>query len=69
MEVHKVYWWKHNSPNGQYSSAKVHNTVRNNIGLNEGITEPQHIGNYHTPSKEEVEKELPGLKCEVIDGE
>lgn len=24
MEVLKVYWWKHNCPMGQYSSAKVH---------------------------------------------
>jgi CRISPR-associated protein Csd2 len=24
MEVKKVIWWKHNSPCGQYSSAKVH---------------------------------------------
>ena len=24
MEVHKVYWWEHNSKLGQYSSAKVH---------------------------------------------
>jgi len=24
MEVVKVIWWKHNSPTGQYSSAKVH---------------------------------------------
>lgn len=27
MEVRKVYWWKHNCPSGQYSSAKVHRTL------------------------------------------
>lgn len=27
MEVIKVYWWKHNCPTGQYSSAKVHRTL------------------------------------------
>ena len=27
MEVCKLYWWKHNCPSGQYSSAKVHNTL------------------------------------------
>lgn len=27
MEVRKVYWWKHNCPNGQYSSAKVHRSL------------------------------------------
>ena len=28
MEVHKVYWWKHNSKLGQYSSAKVHRCLK-----------------------------------------
>lgn len=28
MEVCKVYWWKHNCPMGQYSSAKVHKSVK-----------------------------------------
>ncbi|MBF0234283.1 MAG: type I-C CRISPR-associated protein Cas7/Csd2 [Desulfamplus sp.] len=27
MEVLKVIWWKHNCPNGQYSSAKVHRSL------------------------------------------
>ena len=27
MEVCKVYWWKHNCPTGQYSSAKVHRSL------------------------------------------
>lgn len=27
MEVIKVYWWRHNRPSGQYSSAKVHRTL------------------------------------------
>jgi CRISPR-associated protein Csd2 len=30
MEVLKVYWWKHNSKAGQYSSAKVHATLKVN---------------------------------------
>ncbi|TCT21777.1 CRISPR-associated Csd2 family protein [Melghiribacillus thermohalophilus] len=28
MEVHKVYWWKHHSKLGQYSSAKVHRSLK-----------------------------------------
>lgn len=28
MEVVKVIWWKHNSPYGQYSSAKVHRALK-----------------------------------------
>jgi CRISPR-associated protein Csd2 len=27
MAVEKVFWWKHNSRAGQYSSAKVHKTL------------------------------------------
>ncbi|MDR1963617.1 MAG: type I-C CRISPR-associated protein Cas7/Csd2, partial [Planctomycetaceae bacterium] len=30
MEVLKVIWWKHNSPIGQYSSAKVHQSLNVN---------------------------------------
>lgn len=69
MEVHKVYWWEHNNPTGQYSTAKVHNSVRNNVKLKKEGTEPKDMGDYVYPSKEDVEKELPGLKCEVLDGE
>ena len=33
MQVLKVIWWEHNSPYGQYSSAKVHNSLKvNNDG-------------------------------------
>ena len=28
MEVRQVYWWKHNCPTGQYSSAKVHRSLK-----------------------------------------
>jgi CRISPR-associated protein Csd2 len=30
MEVVKVFWWKHNCKNGQYSSAKVHRSLHVN---------------------------------------
>jgi CRISPR-associated protein Csd2 len=60
MEVYKVYWWEHNNPNGQYSSAKVHRLVdvkpnKDNLNSIEDYTIT--LG------------ELPGLKCEVMDGE
>ncbi len=33
MEILKVIWWKHNCPHGQYSSAKVHRSLKvNNDG-------------------------------------
>ena len=28
MEVNRVYWWKHNCKSGQYSSAKVHHSLK-----------------------------------------
>lgn len=31
MEVLKVIWWQHNSPSGQYSSAKVHRSLEVNV--------------------------------------
>lgn len=69
MTVYKVYWWEHNCPNGQYSSAKVHDAIRNKVGLKEGVTEPKNIGDYVFPCKKEVENDLQGLKIEVLDGE
>jgi len=62
MEVYKVYWWQHNSPNGQYSSAKVHRLL--DVALKPGINEPKSIEDYNIALKE-----LPGLACEAIEGE
>ncbi|QQE75940.1 type I-C CRISPR-associated protein Cas7/Csd2 [Brevibacillus composti] len=45
MEVHRVYWWKHKSKLGQYSSAKVHRSLQ--IQLKEGITEAKSVEDYH----------------------
>ncbi|MEG2597734.1 MAG: type I-C CRISPR-associated protein Cas7/Csd2, partial [Oscillospiraceae bacterium] len=38
MEVEKLYWWKHHSKLGQYSSAKVHNLVR--VEKNPDVLQP-----------------------------
>jgi CRISPR-associated protein Csd2 len=63
MEVYKLYWWEHNSPNGQYSSAKVHRLLK--VKVKEGVEEPNDIDEHY-----DIERsELPDLKCEVIDGE
>lgn len=61
MEVYKVYWWKHNCKNGQYSSAKVHRSLT--ISLKSGVTEPKDIIDYDIDIQQ-----LDGLKPEVIDG-
>lgn len=60
MEVHKVYWCEHNSPNGQYSSAKVHRA----LSVKPNKEEPKDIGDY------DIKFDKPdGLNCEEIDGE
>jgi len=60
MEVYKVYWWEHNNPNGQYSSARVHRLLK----ITPKIAEPKTIEDYEINLDE-----LPGLKTEIIDGE
>jgi CRISPR-associated protein Csd2 len=53
MEVINLVWWKHNCPNGQYSSAKVHRTLDVNPKTGEV--------SFNT--------KLEGLTPEVISGE
>lgn len=60
MEVYKLYWWEHSSPNGQYSSAKVHRLLT----VTPKTATPNSIEDYDITLNE-----LPGLACEVIDGE
>jgi CRISPR-associated protein Csd2 len=69
MEVVRVYWWKHKTNNGQFSSAKVHRSVSTKVRVKDGITEPKGIVDYVIPEKAEIDKELVGLPCEVLDGE
>lgn len=59
MEVCKVYWWRHNCPMGQYSSAKVHRLIR--IGTK--VDDPKEFADYevHVGS-------LPDLQLEEIEG-
>lgn len=61
MEVVKVYWWRHNCKDGQYSSAKVHRLV--NVSLKNGVEIPQKVEDYNI----EVGA-LEGLELEQIDG-
>jgi len=61
MEVIKVFWWKHNSASGQYSSAKVHRTLE--INLRDGITEAKDIDDYVISTDK-----LDGLEPEVLQG-
>lgn len=61
MEVVKVYWWKHNCYNGQYSTAKVQRTLQ--VHKKEGVETPQSINDY-----EIVLTNLEGLSPEVYEG-
>jgi CRISPR-associated protein Csd2 len=60
MEVHKVYWWEHNSKLGQYSSAKVHRL----LDIKSRGDNPKTFGDYSLELNE-----LDGLNVEVIDGQ
>lgn len=59
MEVCKLYWWKHNCPIGQYSSAKVHRLVR----ITPKNDDPKRIEDY-----EITVDMLPNLEMEEIEG-
>lgn len=59
MEVRNVYWWKHNSKLGQYSSAKVHRS----LAIKRTKDEPKSFEDYSIKIQE-----LDGLKVEIVDG-
>lgn len=61
MEVCKVYWWKHSCPNGQYSSAKVHRTLK--IIPNSEVDELKSINDYSITLES-----LDGLEPGIYDG-
>ncbi len=59
MEVCKVYWWKHNCPAGQYSSAKVHRLIK----ISAKVDDPKEFEDYEV----KVDS-LPELALEEIEG-
>ncbi|HXK83283.1 MAG TPA: hypothetical protein PKY39_02920 [Clostridiales bacterium] len=58
MEVCKVYWWKHKNKNGQYSSAKVHRSLK----VKAKTDTPRNLEDYSI----ELEH-LEGLEPEIYD--
>lgn len=61
MEVLTLYWWKHNNKIGQYSAAKVHDSLK--ISLKDNVQIPNSEEDYDislTP--------LEGLTAEIITG-
>lgn len=61
MEVVSVYWWEHNSKIGQYSAAKVHDSIK--ISLKDTVLIPTSVNDY-----EIIEESLEGLTPKVIMG-
>ena len=60
MSVDKLIWWQHNCESGQYSSAKVHNTLKEHIKAE---------GQLDTSSlKQALSDKLSGLSPEIIEG-
>lgn len=61
MEVVSLYWWEHNCKEGQYSSAKVHRSVK--IVQKDTNIIPSCFEDYIVTLEN-----LPGLEPQVIDG-
>lgn len=56
MQVKKVIWWEHNSKSGQYSSAKVHDSLRELL---------DEKGNFNESA---LKTALSGLEPQIIEG-
>ena len=56
MQVKKVIWWEHNSKSGQYSSAKVHDSLRELL---------DEIGNFNESA---LKTALSRLEPQIIEG-
>jgi len=59
MEVCKLYWWKHSTQMGQYSSAKVHRSLK----IVPKVEIPKSIDDYNISCEN-----LEGLTPEIYDG-
>lgn len=61
MEVVRLYWFEHSCPAGQYSTARVHRSVK--VSPKAGVIAPQSVEDYEISLED-----LPGLTPEIIDG-
>ena len=61
MEVCKVIWWRHNSFLGQYSSAKVHRSLK--VEKKHDVEIPKSVDDF-----EITVEEMKDLKVEIYDG-
>ncbi|MDG2915804.1 type I-C CRISPR-associated protein Cas7/Csd2 [Bisgaard Taxon 10/6] len=68
MQVLKLIWWEHNCKAGQYSSAKVHDQLRNLIEENRENLTAEKLHGLITEEVLSLSKENGVLKPEIIDG-
>lgn len=61
MEVVKIYWWKHNNKIGQYSTARVHRSLK--VEQKDETQIPASFDDYI-----EILEPLEGLEPEIIEG-
>ena len=61
MEVVKLFWWEHNCKDGQYSSAKVHRSVK--VALASNVDIPAKAEDYDISIDP-----LEGLEPEILEG-
>lgn len=61
MEVIKLFWFRHNCKEGQYSTANVHRSVH--VKLKENVTSPSSADDYDIGYDP-----LPGLDADIQDG-
>lgn len=61
MEVVTLYWWRHNNKIGQYSAAKVHDSLK--VSLKEGVQIPASVDDYII-----TVESLNGLESQIIAG-
>jgi CRISPR-associated protein Csd2 len=61
MEVVRIFWWRHNNKIGQYSAAKVHDSLK--VELKDGVVLPESIDDYDITIEA-----LPDLEPEIIEG-
>ncbi len=60
MVIEKIIWWQHNSKSGQYSSAKVHQTLRHHL--------EQGLPLDNSALNDSLMNVLPDLTPEIIEG-
>ena len=61
MEVYRLYWFQHSCKDGQYSSAKVHRSIKAHLKDENAV--PSSVDDYVITMEE-----LPGLTPEIIEG-